>query len=168
MLDDGIDRVAREMTAGRPRAGFADRVARRVAELEARRDHRSRPGLVLVPSAALVAGAVVVVLMFSRTRPPAPLQVLSSRTLATGAIQFPSGIDRPAPAEIVFEARDRAIRRTQSPDGEAPRNDRTGLEPLSVSPIDIQPLQVAAMDGPEPLVIDPIPIERIEVAALQP
>jgi hypothetical protein len=106
--------------------------------------------------------------MVSRTRPPAPVPVLASRTLSTGAIQVPSGIDRPAPTEIVLQARDRATRPTPSPDGDAPRNERTGLEPLGVSSIEIEPLHVAAMDGPEPIVIDPIPIERIELAALQP
>ena len=166
-----IDRVAKAMTGGRPRAGFTARVmapihgrpspgftARVMKGIDTPAPHRTRArALVFVPAALALATGAVVLLRASAISPALP----GAPALATNAarVRMPD-----APRVPQVEAPSRVARASVSPTvplpGPSPIYQIAALEgPAQITAKDIQPAActIPALEGPAPLKVAELP-----------
>jgi hypothetical protein len=174
-LDDLIDGVAREMTASQPTVAFTRRVAARVAELESEGGRRRewQPVGLLAPAAACIAVLAVLVVHHrlagqpsvgprsdaisstvpAETTPPArqSLTPVAEPTYATTRAQARGRVSDAVPGSAAPAA-------TTSSDG--------NLAPLVTTPLEMEPLGVAALAQAAPIEVDALSIGRIDVTAM--
>ena len=166
-VDDAIAAVARELTAGRPNGGFRARVLGRIGGRESSPLHRagkdSRPLFWIVPTAAMLVVAIVIVSMSDRGRAPH-----DNNARVPGTTAQPLQTERRAPAAGAHGA---------ARPGVSASNETTSTPAARPQTLPRPPASVVAALAPRPLAppsiaLEPLPapdvseIESIQLSTL--
>ena len=163
MWDDEVDFVARHLTEGRPRPGFATRVVDRI-ERSVDAPWWRRPTWLAWP---LAVGTVATLsIMIARRPQPTPTAgERAARAVATAVA--PAGIEvarapssNPPQARRVPASRSSRQRPAELP---GPRE----LPPLALTAIEIESLDVDPMEVPNDVIVTAVAIAPLEVVSLE-
>jgi hypothetical protein len=173
-LDDLIDKVAREVTDSQPSVDFTRRVASRLLELKSNgvRRRERQPVWLLTAAAACIVVLAVFVAHHRLVRQPVGggRSDATSSTVSTEApAQSPESqtpVAEPIHAATRAQARGR-LSDDATPAAPAVTTSSDGdLAPLVMTPLEMEPLGVAALAQAIPIEVDALSIERIDIAAM--